>query len=399
VLLIEADGKALFRDFGIPVPPGLLLNDATGLADGALPGVGPWMVKAQVPVGGRGKAGGIRRCGTPSEVTAAIAEMLGTRLKGHVVEACLIEQVAAGDEIYLSVSVDPASYGLRVVWSAQGGVEIEQAGTAQGVVCPPHPAAVVEALSDLTANEPLVLREELLSIGRKLANLLLDRELALAEINPLFVSATGCIAGDAKLVVDLNAVDRQPRIANLIAARPTVYLDANRKLNEGFDYVELDPDGEIGLVTTGAGLSMMLIDELTARGSRPLNFCDIRTGQMRGSPARLMRVMEWITAHASLKAVLVNIFAGITDLAEFAELLATAIEQTPALSVPVVARLVGRGATDAKRILGERQPDMLVTEDLEAALTQIDTIVAAAPARGDFVTRGSVQHNARESQP
>ena len=138
------------------------------------------------------------------------------------------------------------------------------------------------------------------------------------------------MAGDAKVVVDLNAVERQPRIAALIEARPDIYADANRKLREGFDYVELDPDGEIGLVTTGAGLSMMLIDELTARGMKPLNFCDIRTGQMRGSPARLIRVLEWITSRPSLRAVLVNIFAGITDLAEFGGLLATAMEQTPA---------------------------------------------------------------------
>ena len=214
-------------------------------------------------------------------------------------------------------------------------------------------------------------RDQLAALGRKLARLLIERELMLAEINPLFVSATGCVAGDAKVVVDLNAVERQPRIAALIAARPAIYADANRKLREGFDYVELDPAGEIGLVTTGAGLSMMLIDELTARGAKPLNFCDIRTGQMRGSPERLMRVLAWITARPSLRAVLVNIFAGITDLAEFAALLATAIERTPELRVPVVARLVGRGAEEAKRILAERQPGMLVTEDLEEALAQV----------------------------
>src|SRR4029079_10629877 len=133
----------------------------------------------------------------------------------------------------------------------------------------------------------------------------------------------GCVAGDAKVVVDLGAVERQPRIAALIEQRPQTYADANRKLVEGFDYVELDPDGEIGLVTTGAGLSMMLIDELTAHGMKPLNFCDIRTGQMRGSPSRVMRVLEWITARPSLRAVLVSVFAGITDLGEFGKLLAT----------------------------------------------------------------------------
>ena len=147
-------------------------------------------------------------------------------------------------------------------------------------------------------------------------------------------------------------------------------------MTEGFDYVELDPAGEIGLVTTGAGLSMMLIDELTARGMKPLNFCDIRTGQMRGSPARAIRVLEWITSRPSLRAILVSVFAGITDLAEFGGLLATAIEQTPSLRVPVIARLVGRGAPEAKRILAERHPDMLVTEDLEEALDAVARVAA-----------------------
>jgi succinyl-CoA synthetase beta subunit len=328
----------------------------------ALPGDGPWMVKAQVPVGGRGKAGGITRCRSGAEVASAVRGMLGTRLKGHGVDACLIEQVAHGEERYLAVMVDPASYGLRVIYSAQGGVEIEQSGLAQGRLCSPDAGAVAKALADLIADEPEAWRGSVAAIGRALAEMLLDRELALAEINPLFVSEAGCIAGDAKVVVDLDAI----------------YADACRKLAEGFDYVELDPNGEIGLVTTGAGLSMMLIDELTARGAKPLNFCDIRTGQMRGSPARLIRVLEWITARPSLKAVLVNIFAGITDLAEFARLLAAAIEASPSLRVPVVARLVGRNAAEAQRILGQAQPGMLVTEDLNAALARIDEIVGAA---------------------
>jgi succinyl-CoA synthetase beta subunit len=358
VLLIEADGKKLLAEHGIAVPDGTLVTDAT---IGDLPD-GPWIVKAQVPVGGRGKAGGIIRCESPQDVAAALHRMLGQRLKGHQVEACLIEQAAAGEERYLAVAVDAASYGLRVIYSAQGGVDIEQSASAQSRPCPPHPAAVAEVLVELGAEPNIV------ATGRVLAEMLLERELALAEINPLFVSIAGCVAGDAKLVVDLDSLPRQPRIAALIQSRPNVYADANRKLHEGFDYVELDPKGEIGLITTGAGLSMMLIDELATRGLKPLNFCDIRTGQMRGSPARLMRVLEWMTARPTLRAVLVNVFAGITDLAEFGNLLATGIEQSPQLRVPVVARLVGRGAAEARRILAERQPGMLVTEDLEAAL-------------------------------
>ena len=358
MLLIEADGKALLAAHGIAVPAGVLVSDATI----RLRSEGPWMVKAQVPVGGRGKAGGIVRCDTQDAVATTVRRMLGSRIRGHRVDACLIEQLATGEERYLAVMIDAASYGLRVLYAREGGVDIERTASALSRCCPPHADGVCDALAELGA-EPSVI-----AFGRALADMAMQRELALAEVNPLFVAAAGCVAGDAKVVVDLSAVERQPQIAAMIEARPAIYADANRKLAEGFDYVELDPDGEIGLVTTGAGLSMMLIDELAARGMRPLNFCDIRTGQMRGSPARLKRVLEWITSRPSLRIVLVNIFAGITDLAEFATLLATAVEETPALRVPVVARLVGRNADEAKRILAERRPGLLVTEDLEEAL-------------------------------
>jgi succinyl-CoA synthetase beta subunit len=376
MLVIEADGKALFAAHGIAVPPGHVVTAADVIAPPA--DAGPWMVKAQVPVGGRGKAGGIRHCGTPDDVAAAVRAMLGGRLKGHAVEACLIEQVVSGAERYLALMVDPANYGVRVIYLAEGGMEVEQGGGADlaGQVCAPEIAAIVAILDGMLAEEPAAIRAQIAEVGRKLAEMLLARELALAEINPLFVTDAGCVAGDAKVVVDLNAVDRQPRIAELIAARPSIYLDANRKLSEGFDYVELDPEGEIGLVTTGAGLSMMLIDELTARGMKPLNFCDVRTGQLRGSPHRLIRVLEWITSRPSLRVVLVNIFAGITDLGEFAALLATAVDASPTLRVPVVARLVGRGAADARRILAEQRPDIAMEGELQAALDRIATVLA-----------------------
>ena len=375
MLLVEADGKALFAAFGIPIPPGRVLTESA-TADG-LPGAGPWMVKAQIPVGGRGKAGGIKRCDTKAAVEAAAAAMLGTRLKGHGVDAVLVEQAATGEERYLALMLDPPSYGVRVIYLAAGGMEVEQAGTIVGRLCPPEIGAIGDAVAELVAEEPEPIRAALADTGRKLARLLIERELMLAEINPLFVSPAGVVAGDAKVVVDLNAVDRQPDIARIIAARPGIYADACRKIEEGFDYVELDPEGEIGLVTTGAGLSMMLIDEMTARGGKPLNFCDIRTGQFRGSPVRLMRVLSWIAARPSVKVILVNIFAGITDLGEFARLLADAIEQSPELKVPVVARLVGNGAAAAKVLLAERMPGMAVEEDLDAALAH----VAAATGR------------------
>ncbi|HTC09248.1 MAG TPA: ATP-grasp domain-containing protein [Acetobacteraceae bacterium] len=376
MLLIEADGKALFAAHGIAVPEGRVVTAADIIAPP--PETGPWMVKAQVPVGGRGRAGGIRQCGSAEDVAEAVRAMLGARLKGHAVEACLIEQVATGEERYLAIMVDPPNYGVRVIYLAEGGMEVERGedGDRAGIACAPELDAIMATLDGLIARETEAVRTSVADLGRKLAELLLTRELALAEINPLFVSAAGCLAGDAKVVVDLNAVERQPEIGALIVAQPSIYLDANRKLQEGFDYVELDPGGEIGLVTTGAGLSMMLIDELTAQGMKPLNFCDVRSGQLRGSPQRLIRVLEWITSRPSLRVVLVNIFAGITDLGEFAGLLADAVTASPGLHVPVVARLVGRGAADARRILAEKRPDIAMEEDLQAALDRIKAVLA-----------------------
>jgi succinyl-CoA synthetase beta subunit len=211
VLLIEADGKALLAQHGIAVPEAVLVGDAS---IGDLPGEGPWIVKAQVPVGGRGKAGGIAHCGSEHEVAAAVQRMLGHRLKGHRIDACLVEQAVAGEERYLAIMVDAASYRLRVIYSAEGGVEIEQSGTAHSRLCEPDAASVVDALTALRAEPPVT------ALGQRLVELLLQREMALAEINPLFVSPEGCIAGDAKLVVDLSAVGRQPGIAALIEARP-----------------------------------------------------------------------------------------------------------------------------------------------------------------------------------
>jgi succinyl-CoA synthetase beta subunit len=203
-------------------------------------------------------------------------------------------------------------------------------------------------------------------------------ELMLAEINPLFIGEHGCIAGDAKIVADLNAAGRQPELTGLIERGAAVYPDAIRKLRDGFDYVEVDPAGEIGLLTTGAGLSMMLIDELTARGGRPLNFCDIRTGLLRGDPTRVIKVLEWIGARPGVRVVLVNIFAGITDLSEFANLLCVALERTPSLRVPIVARLVGNRLAEARAILAARRPDIAVEEDLAAALGRVDAVLRGA---------------------
>ena len=377
MLLIEADGKALLRGVGIATPDGVVISQAEALP--TLPGSGPWMVKAQVPVGGRGKAGGVVHCRSDAEVRAALRRLLGARIKGHVTRTCLVETAVDGAEYYLSMMIDPAHYAVRVTLLREGGINVEQAADtkSRSRLAAPDIAAIEVAVGALVQEGPARAQASLIDAGRKLAQLFIQRELMLAEINPLFVNDSGCVAGDAKIVVDLDAVHRQPEIGRLIEANAATYPDAIRKLCDGFDYVEVDPGGEIGLITTGAGLSMMLIDELTARGLRPINFLDIRTGMLRGDPTRLIKALAWIAARPSARVVLVNIFAGITDLGEFAGLLCTALERTPALKTPVVARLVGNGFEAARQYLAAQRPDIKVEESLDKALAHVDAVLAS----------------------
>ena len=373
MLLIEADGKELLRQAGIRVPRSVLVASPE-LAFPMLSADGT-MVKAQVPVGGRGKAGGIVACRGPGEAAEAARSLLGRTIRGHVVRACLIEDSVRGRETYLSLMVNPDRGTVRLTFAPQGGIEIEASAGHAGALLVEDGATdlagVRAAIDRLTEQVPADMRQPFHETAERLAELFFARELLLAEINPLFVAGGAGVAGDAKVVVDVNALERQPEIARLIRSRPAIYPDVLCKLDEGFDYIELDPEGAIGLVTTGAGLSMMLVDELVARGGRPINFCDIRTGQFRGSPTRLVRVLGWIAERPSLRVVFVNVFAGITDLSEFASLLVRALAAAPNPDVPVVARLVGNGEAAARDLLARERPDVAVFADMEPALARV----------------------------
>ncbi len=271
-------------------------------------------------------------------------------------------------EAYVSLSIDGETARIRILVSPDGGVDVEaNEGRARSALALPEQLA--DVAKALCAELPSPVREALTDAVPRLADIFLQHEATLLEVNPLFILADGSwMVGDIKLVIDDNAIVRQPAIQTLLEQHPDIYPESARKLVHGFDYVEVDAQGEIGLITTGAGLSMQLIDELKAQGRRPLNFCDIRSGQFRGDPARLIAVMRWIASRPSVKVVLVNIFAGITDLAEFAKLLVQAAGQVPELRVPIVARLIGRNLDDARQILGASDLAVTLEPDLDRAI-------------------------------
>jgi succinyl-CoA synthetase beta subunit len=371
MMLLEHDAKRLLADGGIAIPKGILVASADGAFD-SVPGA-PWVVKAQVGVGGRGKAGGIRVAASEYEVREHLRALLGTTLKGHKVNACRIEKCISGvQEAYVSVSVDAARGGIAVLLSGKGGVDIESvegrtslhAGFADVDL---H--AVDDCIDQLTASIPVALRQAVSEAAHAVAEAFFKYETTLIEINPLFVRPDGSwVAGDAKIVVDESAFPRQAVLRGLIHERAEDYPQAALKEAEGFDFVVLDPLGDIGLITTGAGLTMQLIDELVAHGVRPYNFCDIRTAQFKGDPARLIQVMRWIAAGPNVRSVLVNFFAGMTDLGEVAGLLVAALREVKELKVPITARLIGNGLNGAIDVLREAGDPITVQLDLDVAI-------------------------------
>ena len=370
MMLLEHDAKVLLAQFGISIPVGVLANRS------ARPTVSyPCFVKVQIPVGGRGKAGGIVKANNASELEQALHKLVGATVRGHRVHECRIEQPASGQECYVSLMLDPSSGKVIILMSAEGGVEVEQ-HSASGAMLQQQANfeinAVKLAAQQLAQQLPVFAQTALTQAAHQLCDALFQLELTLTEINPLFVQPDGSwIAGDAKLVADENAIERQPLLLALLKERGHAYPEASLKIDHGFDFVRLDEDGDVGMLTTGAGLSMQLVDELTRRGCKPFNFVDIRTGQFRGEPTRLIQVLRWIGEGKNVKVILMNFFAGVTDLAELSRLILIALEQTQDIKIPIVIRLIGNGLETAIETLTSANASLVVETDLEKAVDQV----------------------------
>jgi len=362
--LYEYQGKQYFARFGIPTSPGGVadtVEEAVRQADAA--GY-PVVVKAQVKVGGRGKAGGIKLAADAEEARRHAEAILGMDIKGHVVHRVWVEHASdIAKEYYASFTLDrPAKLHLGML-SAEGGVEIEEvAATNPAAIARLHVDPVVgldletarrwvgEAKLDFEAQEQAA---ELLV---KLYTCYVDGDCDLAEINPLILTTDGRVhALDAKVTLDDNAAFRHPEWEEYAA---TETEDPREKMakERGLNYIGLD--GSVGIIANGAGLAMSTLDVVNQVGGKAANFLDIGGG---ANADVMAAALEVINADPAVRSIFVNIFGGITRVDEVANGVVAALERVEIRS-PIVLRLDGTNAEAGRQILAPHLSDRLVAE-------------------------------------
>jgi succinyl-CoA synthetase beta subunit len=354
VKLLEYQAKEVLASLGIPIPTGKVARTPDEAA-AACRDLGPVAVKAQVPVGGRGKAGGIKLAKTPEEARTAAAQIIGMDIKGFKVPLVYCEAaLEIGREIYLGFTVDRDARANILMLSAKGGMDIEQvAEESPDSIARLYPNPWRGPL-DFELNR-LVYEAGLGELARPLAGLIKklyraipDLDAVTAEINPLVVTKSGeLIAGDAKLEVDENAAwrhkDLEQRFGSMLEGDP-FEVEAKKR---GLTYVSLD--GEIGIIGNGAGLCLSTLDLVQRAGGRAANFCDLGGGAKAEVVENALAV---ILMNPRVKGVLMNVFGGITRGDEGARGLVTARDNLK-MQLPLVVRLSGTKEEEGRKILKE----------------------------------------------
>lgn len=374
--LYEHQGKELLKSYGLETLPGKVATIPEEAKKAAEEIGGTVAVKAQVLTGGRGKAGGIKVVDTPEKAEKAAGQILGMDIKGHTVDRVYIEGGAEIEtEMYLAVMVDRERKQSLVLFSTEGGIDIEE-------VADTKPEAIVRLYIDpLIGLQPFQVREVTFAsglsgdaakgFGKTLQNLYKAFEgsdASLVEINPLVVTKDGKVLTlDSKVTVDNSSLYRHEDIAELhdaAAADP----QEQRAQEAGLQYVKLD--GDVGILGNGAGLVMSTLDVVAQAGGEPANFCDVGGG---ADAEQISTALDIVTSNENVRSVFFNIFGGITRGDEVAKGLLTAIERT-SIELPIVVRLDGTNAEEGRKILSENTPQNVHTEEtmLDAARRAVE---------------------------
>ena len=384
--LHEYQAKQLFAAYGIPVPSGRpAASPAEAVAAAQALGGAPWVVKAQVHAGGRGKAGGVRLVKTLNEVQHAAEALLGQHLVTHQtgpeglpVNMLLVE--AGSDiarELYLSVLVDRGCERVVFMASAAGGMEIEEvaARTPEKIFrVQVHPAAGIQPyqIRELAFGLGITGKGQMAAFGgivSGLYRLFMERDASLVEVNPLIITRDGrVLALDAKVNLDDNALFRQPQLAEMRDKTQEDARESEAKEHE-LNYVSLD--GNIACMVNGAGLAMATMDIIKLHGGTPANFLDVGGG---ATTERVTAAFNLILSNQSVKAILVNIFGGIVRCDLIAEGIINAVKGV-GVRVPVVVRLEGTNVEQGKALLAGSGLAITPANDLTDAAKKV---VAAA---------------------
>ena len=383
--LHEYQGKALFAEYGLPVSTGHAVETAeAAIAAANEIGGERWVVKAQVHAGGRGKAGGVKLVESPEAAGEFAQEWLGKRLvtyqtdaQGQPVSRILVEACTdIADELYLGAVVDRASRRIVFMASTEGGVEIEK-------VAHETPEKILKAEIDpMVGPQPFQGRDlafrlglagaqvkQFVGIFMGLAKLFAERDLSLIEVNPLVITDDGnlhCL--DAKVVVDSNALYRQPELEAMHDPSQEDEREAHAAQWE-LNYVALD--GNIGCMVNGAGLAMGTMDIVKLHGGAPANFLDVGGGATK---ERVTEAFKIILSDDNVKAVLINIFGGIVRCDLIAEGVIGAVEEV-GVTVPVVVRLEGNNAARGREVLAGSDLNIEAAASLADAAQKV--VVAA----------------------
>jgi len=375
--LHEYQGKELFRAGGIPVPPGEVARTAEEAAAIADRLGYPAVVKAQVLIGGRGKAGGVKVVTNRADLLREAGRILGMDIRGHTVQRVLVTKSAAIElEFYAGIILDRKAETPLLMVSPAGGVDIEDvARTApekilrlhlDGRGLPPYRARLAARFLDPRWD----IQKKLAPVLVRLAQVYRDREESLVEINPLVVTEQQEVwALDAKVVLDDNALERHPDLAEMrdLGAEDPGEVEARER---GLSYVRLE--GTIGCVVNGAGLAMATMDLIQFHGGKPANFLDIGGSS---NPDKVTAAMNILTRDARVRAVLFNIFGGITRCDDVARGLLAALDRI-GTKMPIVIRLTGTNEKEARAMLSAR--GMTALSDMDEAVRAV--IARAAEA-------------------
>ncbi len=376
----EYQAKQILARYGVPIPRGEAVTDADAAAEVARQLGSPVVVKAQVPVGGRGKAGGVKLARTPDEARAVAGQILGMSIKGIVVRKVLVEEAAQiAAEYYLGITVDRAARRNVVMVSAAGGMEIEEVAATT-----PEKIARVWidpgiGLADFQIRQVCYaagLEREAVASATRFLRALYDAYVAndagLAEINPLVLTTSGSlIATDAKIDIDDNALYRHPELAAYKeeSEDDPVEAEAHRR---GLQFVRLE--GDVGIIGNGAGLVMSTLDEVKRAGGAPANFLDIGGGAKADLVANALEVA---LSNERVKGVLFNIFGGITRCDEVAKGILEAARRL-SIRVPIVVRLTGTNEQEGRALL--QGTKLIPAETMEQAAARNVALVRGGAA-------------------